>query len=135
MSSLLLYMKKENIKNIIIIVLALAVLILGFCLYKYKVGLDINYYPHKLGESWVEGNYKYTVDKRSGPFYLISGINNTPECANLDTMVDPAPCFGGWSMGKVGEKWSQSSTDSMNCPKLISLGFPREWIENSCSIQ
>ena len=83
----------------------------------------------------MEGNYEYTVTKRSGAYYIVAARNNTPECLNVETTEDPVPCAGGWYSGKDGESWVQSSSESIDCERIISLGFPKDFGFESCFVE
>lgn len=153
-------MEIKNYKNIIIVSIAIAIAIVGG-LYLYdintkpsdnrlevvniisteKVNQNVDSVEsaaqggtqNKLGDSWIKGDYKYVVEKRSGPFYFVSVTNNTSECLNAKATDDLAPCAGGGYYGKDGESWAQALSESLDCSKIVSLGFPKDFDSNISS--
>lgn len=133
-------MEKQNIKNIIIILL---IFVLGVSFYFYARQSNQNYIETEtagisqkntnLQDSWVDGNYKYQVTRRMGEFYVVSATNNTPDCLDLSKVEDVVPCAGGGYYAKDGEEWVQSFAESLDCVKIVSLGFPKDFDNNISS--
>ena len=82
---------------------------------------------HKVGDTWIDGNWKYTVTERRGLFYMVGVSDNRPECDQKHPGYDAAGCQGGGYWAKDGESWVQSTSESWNCEKLSSLGFPKDF--------
>lgn len=153
-------MKREIVKNIIIVTTSIIVVLCGLYVYRYwgdaesgniklevtnvytnEVGENsngiksevVNDTQNRIGDSWVKGNYRYTVEKRSGPFYFVSATNNTSECLNAKAADDLVPCTGGGYYGKDGESWGQPLSEALDCNKIVSLGFPKDFDGNISS--
>lgn len=95
---------------------------------KKESGTDIILKNRKVGDTWVDGDYQYKLEKRIGEYYYMTGITNLPDCLDRSKAINAeiGVCTGGATWGKIGEIWSQSTTDSINCQKIIELGFPKE---------
>lgn len=77
---------------------------------------------YALGTTWVNGDYKYTITERDTPFYTLGIQNNKPECLVQDPGLE---CSGAMFWGKDGVEWTQSSTESIDCVKIVEFGFPK----------